>query len=437
MLKRGHDNPGVVQTATPRRTAMIQSVMIAAPRRLLTSAIVIALALAEVGAMRQHVLADMGDESQADLPDTVADLLERGLANTAPTHLWRWRESHARLVEDGIDPTRADEALAIILARAGRYEEMQKTLISANERSPHDMNVVRLLSWARLSDRRILEGLQDVCVLSENPQGGQLPVDAAGCDAMVTYAGQAFGFADAVVDDVQPTARAKVNELIEGFDATVPAELRPAFELAKGAMRAQVLEALGEIKGQQQAEAGRQREEKDAARNQLEGEQREMEADAQQRIAEAADIRRRAEEQLLSLQQKMAPLYAQLRPLQSELAALKNKRTEAKSETEKKAFDPAIGTLKAQIAAVESQLAPMQSQYRRIAGGAASEIGARGASVAQLNQLHGRNRQKLRTNDARSELGMTPKVAQEMRVRTRFATYVPLNFKAERDRLAR
>ena len=63
------------------------------------------------------------------------------------------------------------------------------------------------------------------------------------------------------------------------------------------------------------------------------------------------------------------------------------------------------------------------------------QLRALGVRVRQLGRIHGANAQRLRANDANNANGLTVKVSTELKQLTRLATYVPLDFEKETQRV--
>lgn len=381
--------------------------------------------------------AELPGESENDAPDTVADLLECGLRQVDVPSILRWRECHANLVEAGADATQADIALALIYARAGRHHDAWKLLADAHDRSPRNLQVLRLLAWARLSDRRIAEGLKDVSVLVSRTQDPGELLRVAEVESILTFAGKAFGFGLAVVESVQMHEADRVNKLRRDVVAGVAERDRAVFERAEDEARDAIETEVDDVLASQDETIQDQQADKTREQARLAAEQQALEAEGAQRVTQAAAVEQRAYELLGQLQQRMAPLIQRRNILQSQLYRLQSARSAEKEEGNKKRYDPEIALVQGEISGLNSELAGLEAQFASTSQQASGVVTALGSRYRFLKRYHHMNSRRLSKNDGRAATGLTPKVAQELRVRTKLATYVPLDFAEETKTLLR
>jgi hypothetical protein len=373
-----------------------------------------------------------------EMPLTLAAFLDQGLIQLDARSMNRWRDARTYLLERGENPTRVSLAFALILAKAGDYPDMCKTLGEVAEEGRGDVDAIRLTSWAKLSDRRIVEGLEDVCTLARRVSGGAATSEPTGERLLLTYVGQAVGFAAVIVDVtdvVPPSKRQRVEELVGKVDALLPASGRLIYENAKDGMESDVLDAIDDLLGKQKAAGDRQKQDKESERESLEERQRQMENAAGVRNAQAKQVQEEARQRLQSIRNQAAPLYQQAEVLLTELNQLQASQSFEKDEFAKKKYDPLISSAQGRLAGIRSQLAPLEMHYASIERTAIAQLHVLGVQINTLGRLHRADQSRLRKNAGKSEAGATPQVASEMRKRTRLATYLPLDFDEERSRL--
>lgn len=396
-------------------------------------AIVIATFSTPAGLVRYGVGEEVGDTPQSERPASVKELLRQGLAKTDITSIRRWKECHDDLVIKGGDVNRADLALALILARAGRYEDMRLLLATSAERKPASQHVLRLLSWARLSDRQFNDGLADVSTLVALSIDPATKNDPSDTEDAIRYAGQAFGFAQVAIKEVQPSSQKRYEELRDTIDGLLPEPSKEIFAYATDQMQIKVQQALQEVRGRQADQSGQQQAEKEARKEELEARQRELEAEAAHRRQQAATIEKEARAQLQAIQQQAAPHYSQLEGFEAELSSLLNAQSREKETFDKKRFDPAIAIVRGQIAGVQATLRPLVSQYNQVEQAAMGQLAALGMRVQQLGRIHGADNLRLNSNEAKKADGKNVQVSLELKKKLRLATYLPLDFDAEAD----
>ena len=368
-------------------------------------------------------------------PNSIAELLRQGLSKTDADSIRIWKESHDELVTKGEDAYRADLALALIYARGSRYEDMRATLMKTTERHPNNPELLRLLSWARLSDRQFTEGLKDIVTMIAarlEPDAKSNPADV---EDAIEFAGEAFGFAEVAIKEVQPSRQQQYQDIRKDFHGLLPEAAKTSFAYAEDGMRSKVQQAIQETRGEQAENSEDQKAEKEARKQELDAQQQAMQAEAAGRQQQAAQIQQTAQAMLSQLQQQAQPLFAQISRLEGELNSLLAAQGREKENVDKKRFDPLIADVRGQISGVQSNLQPLIARYNQVEQTAMGQLRALGVRVRQLGRIHGANAQRLRANDAKNANGLTVKVSTELKQLTRLATYVPLDFEKETQRV--
>jgi len=364
-------------------------------------------------------------------PNSVAELLRQGLSKTDADSIRIWKESHDELVTKGEDAYRADLALALIYARASRYEDMRATLMKTAERHPKNHNLLRLLSWARLSDRQFTEGLKDISTMIT----ARLELDAksnpADVEDAIEFAGEAFGFAEVAIKEVQPSRQEQYQELRKDLHSRLPEAAKTSFAYAEDGMRLKVQQAIQEMRGDQAENSDKQKAEQETRAQELNAQQQAMKAEAAARQQQAAQIQQNAQAILSQIQQQAQPLFAQISRLESELSSLRDAQSREKEDVDKKRFDPLIADVRGQISGVQANLQPLIDRYNQVEQTAMVQLRALGVRVQQLGRIHGANAHRLRANGAKNANGLTVKLSTELKQLTRLATYVPLDFEKE------
>lgn len=378
---------------------------------------------------------DSGDAESIIYPESLPDLLLHGLVKTDSESMRIWRESHAQLIEQGVDATKADLALALIFAHAERFEEMRRTLQSAHKRDPDRPETLRLLSWARLSDKQFTEGLEDISKLVAITIDPKTQSPPTAKEEAIKYAGGAFGFAEIAVKEVQPEKHDRCSELRQAIEDLLQEDDKTCFAYAVDAMRVKVTDGLKDTLESKDQKSEEQQAEKDAKKEQLEAQQQQMQAEAAHRQQQANQIRDNAMMMLGELQRAAAPLFAQRRIVAVELDRLTSERGQQKDDVDKRRFDAAIASVRGQLDGIDGELQPLINRYNQVEQTAIGQLRALGMRVNQLGKIHGANNHRLRQNEAKAANGLTGKLAADLRKRTRLATYMPLDFDEEKKRL--
>lgn len=378
---------------------------------------------------------DAGDDDSPKYPESLSDLLHQGLVKTDPESMRTWRACHKQLIQKGVDATQADLAIALIFASAERYDEMRRTLQAAQKRHPGRPDTLRLLSWARLSDRQFIEGLEDICKLVAIAYDPKSQLPAAAKQEAINYAGAAFGFAEIVIKEVRPERQGRFVELRHAVENLLPEDDKTTLMNAFDAMRARVTEELKDTLELKDQKSEEQQAEKDLNKAHFEAQQAEMKAEAAHRQQQAMEIERDARIMLGDLQRAAAPLFAQRSVVAAELNQLTAERSRQEEDFDKQRFDPAIASARGQLDGIDSQLQPLIIRYNQVEQTALGQLQALGMRVNQLGRIHGATTRRLAANDAQAANGLTGKVSADLRRRTRLATYMPLNFDAERELL--
>jgi len=387
----------------------------------------------------QPTVSVFGEEPEATSPTvwptSAGELLKQGLTKTDSESIRLWKECHHEMIAKGEDVTRADLALALIFARAGRFDDTRQTLMTTAKRSPDSAHILRLLSWARLSDRQFTEGLEDVSSLVAVSAESHARTKSNDMQDAVTYAGEAFGFAEIAIKEVQPTRQGRFEELRKKLDEVLPEDSKASFAYAADGMRSKVLQAIEATRGVQNENREQDKAAKESRKQELESQQQNMQAEAAHRQQQAAEIERNARAILSQIQQQAAPLFAQLAQLESELSSLQNAQSREKEGIDKQQFDPAIASVKGQISGVQSNLQPLITQYNQVEQTAMGQLTALGMRVRQLGRIHGANNHRLKANNSKKADGVNATVSSELRKWTRLATYMPLDFELETRRV--
>lgn len=375
--------------------------------------------------------AELPLESEGGFPDTVATLLKYGLEQHDIPSIQRWRDSHSSLVDSGADHTQADVALALIYARAGRHQDAWQLLASTRERDPDNLQVLRLLSWARLSDRQIIEGLQDASVLVARTQDESMTIDAVDVESILVFGGKAFGFGLAVVDLVQEHKADQTRNLRADVVAELGERAKVAFEKAEEEAREEVAKEIDQVQNLRATAIQEQQANNTQEQARLAAEQEALDAEGVQRKVQAAAVQQRAYEVLGRLQQQMAPLIQRRNILQSQLNQLNNRRGAEKQESDKKRYDPDIAMVQGEISGLNSELGGLESQFATVSQQASNALAALGGRYRYLELNYLANKRRMSENDGRVANGLTPKVAQDLRARTKLSRYMPLDFDVE------
>lgn len=383
---------------------------------------------------RSHA-SDSDDGDSLVYPQSLTDLLLHGLVKTDPESMRIWKESHEQLIEKGVDATQADLALALIFAHAERFEEMRRTLQGAQKRDPDRPETLRLLSWARLSDKQFTEGLEDISKLVAIAIDPKTKSPASSKEEAIKYAGSAFGFAEIAMKEVQPEKHERCSELRQALENLLQDDDKTCFAYEVDAMRVKVTEGLKDTLESKDQKSEEQQAEKTAKKEELEAQQQQMQAEAAHRRQQAMEIETNARMILGELQRAAAPLFAQRRIVATELNRLTSERGQQKEDVDKRRFDAAIASVRGQLDGIDGELQPLINQYNQVEQTALGQLRALGMRVNQLGKIHGANNHRLRQNDAKAANGLTGKLAADLRKRTRLATYMPLDFDAEKKRL--
>jgi hypothetical protein len=360
----------------------------------------------------------------------------------------RAKNEYERLSRHTDGHRQLDRAWALILAHNSRFDEMRRALEEAVDRSPHDLDLLRLQAWSQLSDRKLLDGLESTVTLVENlshsrgnqvgllgddPSPADQDVDPAVESRVATFAGGAFGFAAAVIEEVEPGSSQRVDDLRASARDGLGTRAASTFDAAEDRVNEAAVSALGATKATRAANSRRVSEEKKNTGEALDAQQKQLEAEAAARQTQAVEIRQAAMAALQQLESQAAPYFNELSRLDAELGSLLAAQSVEKERADKARYEPSIALVRGQIAAVKADLAPIVSQYQQIDRQAVTALRALGIRVAGLGKMHGANRARLRQNERRSESGRDAKVSVEMRTKTRLATYMPLDFDRERE----
>ncbi len=383
--------------------------------------------LPEANFPRSHGQTDLlaGDQ---DYPvSSVEQLLAYGLAAEGGPTVAECKDLAHELVSGGEDAVRVDLAVGLIFARLKQFEEMRRVLEKSD--APDDLQLLRLRSWAQLSDRQYEQGLKTaVAMLEALGRSSAAPEET---DRVVRHAGAAFGFAAVAISAVKPGLLERVDDLHEAALAAVPESHAAVFQAAETHMHDTVSAAIAGIKQEQTDESEQVATEKQQTAAALEEQQRLVEGEASQRQQQAAMIQQQATQSLMQLQQRAAPYQQELGRLNQQLGDLRSIRDSKKEDFEKKAYDPQIDALEAEIRAVQSQLSPLVAEYNQIEGNAVMALNQLGARFNHLGRMHQANRTRLRRNEKRSETGVNARVATALRLAARLATHAPLDLAAE------
>ncbi len=371
--------------------------------------------------------------TDSEWPKSVAELLRQGLSKTDKDSLRIWRECYHELVEKGDDTCRVDLAMGLIYARGDRYEDMWRTLMKTAARQPGNTDVLRLLSWARLSDKQFIAGLKDINTMIAAKLMANANANPADLQLAIYFAGEAFGFAEVAIAEVQPSQQEKHQKLRSEVFGLLPETAKVEFSDAEDGMRSKVQQAIQETRDEQAEISEEQVNEKDAREQELTEQQGAVQAEAAVRQQQAVAIQQNAQVELAQIQAQAQPLFAQLASLERRLSNLLNDQSREKEDFDKKRFDPLIADVRGEISGVQANLQPLIVHYKRVEQTAMRQLSALGVRVQQLGRLHGANARRLRANDGKSANGLTATVSAELRKLTRLATYVPLDFEKEAE----
>jgi hypothetical protein len=418
-------------------------------RPITTTARIVAFALA-LAVFSGVPLCEATAEDPVDLEHDLPSLLDIGMAGRGPGSLTKAKQEYERLSRHTDGHASLDRALALILAHDSRFGEMRRVLEDSVQRWPHDLDLIRLHAWSQLSDRKIVDGLETTATLVETlsratgnrigalgdePVSGDRDRYAVVEFRVATFAGGAFGFAGVVVEEVEPGASGRVEELRTSVRGNLGSSAVSVFDATEDRVHVAAASAIGSIKASRAANARRVAEEKVNTGASLDAEQKQLEEEAAARKAQAAQLQQAAIAALQELESQAAPYFNELNRLDAELGSLLAAQSAEKERVDKARYEPSIAMVRGEIASVRSDLAPIVNQYQQVDRQAVMALRTLGIRVAGLGKMHGANRARLRQNERRSESGRDAKVATDLRTKTRLATYLPLDFDRERDLL--
>lgn len=367
-------------------------------------------------------------------PRTISDFLRRGLVEAGNDNVAEWRECHRRLLESGVDSIKADLALGLILARAGRYDHMEDLLKRTHTREPESLVTLHLLSWARLSDAQILGGLEAASQLvrSSHQEGRRpTPVAATPQVEVASYAGKAFGFAGVVVRELKPDDQEQYQAIRKTTLSMLSSEEHSLFLSAEEIMQRAVADGLVDTL-ESKDHAGEQQSMKKATRRvELETAQAQLENEATTRREQAAAIEREAMRQLREIELRAEPLFSARGVINAELDRLHFQRSRQSDDFDRERYDPQIASAQGRLDGINQRLDPLIAQYRQIEQTAIRQIQLLGLRVQRLTATHRANITRLAENEREREDGLTGKLAGELTRRTRFSTYLPLDYERE------
>ncbi len=378
---------------------------------------------------------DLVNGRSNDPEKSLSAFLRQGLSRTDPDAILHWKECHARLILNGADPVRADVALALILARAEKYDDTRTTLLRCCEKAPGNISLLRLLSWTCLSNHRLTEGLQkasDMVTAATAPGSVTTIVDRV--DA-VNHAGKCFGFAMIVVRELQPENENRVAELRKSLYEKLSTSDKVVFDNAEDDTRTAVDKSLEPLRKLRDDTGDRQTADKAAVKDELEAHRQSLETEASQRRQQAADIEREAMAELSRIQAEAAPLITTLNEKLTVLEHLRAAQSNARDQAAKDFYGPAIATAEGQVAAAENAVQPYFMRYAQVQRTAIGQIEALGMRIHTLGRMHWANKQQQKKNDAKPTDGMDGRVKAHLRKVARLAVFVPLDFGAETEKL--
>jgi hypothetical protein len=361
---------------------------------------------------------------------TVGQLLEYGLNSDDPRVIANCEDSARSLLADGANRTDVDLALALAYARFRRFEDMRRLLDKTVVAAPQDVRVLRLHSWAQLSDRQYEQGLNTILALLLAVSGGDC--DAAESREQTHYAGAAFGFAIVAIPAVKPELLARIDDIHDAALAAMSPDNRAVFQDAETSMRNKVSAAIASIKQAQADESEQVAVEKQAAADTLREQQQQLEGEAQQRQAQARSVQQAAHASLTAIAQRAAPYQRELAKLQAQLSQLHALRNAKEEDFEKEVYDPQIAAVETELSFVRANLSPLVAEYNRIEQNAIMTLNSLGARYQQLGRIHKANKTRMRKNENRSETGLNAQVTAQLAVQTKLAAHLALDFDAEK-----
>jgi len=372
--------------------------------------------------------------AEIELPTaTVSQLLEYGLNADEPRIIANCEDSARFLLARGVNQTEVDLALALAYARYRRFEDMRRLLDKTVVAAPQDVRVLRLHSWAQLSDRQYEQGLNTILALLRVARGGD--GDATERQNEIQYSGAAFGFAVVAIPAVKPELLAQIDDIHDAALAVIAPESLAVFQDAETSMRNKVSAAIASIKQAQADDSEQVTAEKQAAADTLREQQQQLEGEAQQRQAQARSVQETAHASLGAIAQRAAPYQRELAKLQAQLSRLYALRNSKEEDFEKEAYDPQIEAVETEISFVQANLSPLVAEYNRIEQNAMMALNALGSRYQQLGRVHQANKTRMRKNENRSEAGLNARVKTQLGVQTKLAAHLALDFDAEKARV--
>jgi len=364
---------------------------------------------------------------------TVEQFLEYGLNADGPRVIENCEDSAQSLLARGANHTEVDLAMALVYARFKKFDVMRRLLEKTAAAAPKDVRVLRLYSWAQLSDRRYERGLNTILGLLRAVSG--VDSDAAERQTQIQYAGAAFGFAIVAIPAVKPELLKQIDDIHDAALAAIPPDSLAMFRRAETSMRNKVSAEIASIKQAQADHSEMVAAEKQAAADKLREQQQQLEGEAQERQAQVRHVQEAAHASLAELAQKAAPYQRELTKLQAQLNRLYVLRNSKTEDFEKEVYDPQIQAVMAEMSFVQANLAPVVAEYNRIEENAIMALNALGARYQHLGRVHQANKIRMKKNKNRSEAGLNAQVRTQLRVQTRLAAHLALEFDAEKASL--
>lgn len=361
---------------------------------------------------------------------TIEHLLEYGLYADEPSVIANCEDSARTLLARGVDQARVDLALALAYARFRRFEDMRRLLDKTVVAAPQDVRVLRLHSWAQLSDRQYEQGLNTILALLRAVSAAD--DDTAERQSQIQYAGAAFGFAIVAIPAVKPELLTRIDDIHAAALAVIASDSRAVFREAETSMSDKVSAAIASIKQAQADDSEQVTAEKQAAADKLREQQQQLEGEAQQRQAQARSVQETAHASLTVLAQRAAPYQRELAKLQAQRSRLNELRNSKEEDFEKEVYDPQIEAVETEIRFVQANLFPLVAEYNGIEQNAMMALNALGGRYQQLGRVHQANKTRMKKNDNRSEAGLNARVKTQLGVQTRLAAHLPLEFDAEK-----
>jgi hypothetical protein len=371
------------------------------------------------------------------IPTNAADLLSRGLGDYRPDSLAWWEDCHDEMTENNPGfRTEANVAMALIFARAGKYDDMRRLLQSTRTDAGGELMILRLLSWAQASDFMVAEACMTTQMMLDLMMDNLSLISTADKVTCLKHSGQLFGFAatcgsivqDQVDEQVQ-SARSHALRRMHAYPKAVA-----IFRESEDRIAGEVAERFESLLAAQSIVREEQIAEKQQVKEQLNEDLTEI-ADSRRGALDAvAQIQSQLLEAVAALDQAVAPVRSAESSYSSELSELENAKSRLKTEAGKEVMEPFIARVRGRLNSVRSDILSYEASVRQLEVRASARLAELGGHLDWLDRNETADRIRLRLNELKSETGKTKGIAAQLRINGKLSSYAPLDFDIEEDR---